>query len=301
LGEDIGYGEVLRFRTLLRDAIRKILERPENDSPVYEFLNGLNPPALAAVAVAVAAGAPPAPAAADPTIGVLIDQVESAKKAGNWVLAKSLLNTVRLMRKDPTGTRAEDPYIIQQLALATYKSAQPTPLQALQEARNILSDLGPAASHDTETVGLWGAVHKRLYELTQERPYLDAAIGGYEKGFYLRSDYYNGINAAYLFNVRASLSKPADAIADYVLAQRIRQQLIAICEGLLAAGRKLEDEYWVRATLAEAWLGLGEAEKAQEAVDKTAALGEPWMRQTTADQLAKLKVLIENSPLKAIA
>jgi hypothetical protein len=41
LGEDIGYGEVVRFRTLLKDAIVRILQQPENDSPVYEFLNGL--------------------------------------------------------------------------------------------------------------------------------------------------------------------------------------------------------------------------------------------------------------------
>jgi len=298
MGEDIGYGEVLRFRGQLKDAIVKILQQPENDSPVYEFLNGLKPPGLPAVAVAVAAAAP---AADDRTIGVLIEQVEGAKKSGNWILAKGLLGTIRLMKNDPTGVRAEDPYILQQLALATYKSAQPTALEALEEARGILSGLNPASSHDTETVGLWGAVHKRLYELTRDRTYLDAAIAAYEKGFYLRTDYYNGINAAFLFNVRASLSQPADAIADFVLAARIRRQLIAICEGLLASGRKLEDEYWVRATLAEAWLGLGDAQKSQEALDKAAPIAEPWMQQSTAEQLAKLKPLLDNSPLKALA
>ena len=298
MGEDIGYGEVLRFRSLLKDAIVKILQRPENDSPVYVFLSGLNPPAIIAAAVAVAAAAP---VSDDPTVSVLMEQVESAEKCGNWALAKTLLSSVRLMKKDPTGVRAEDPYIIQQLALATYKNAQPTARQALEEARDILSQLDPAASHDTESVGLWGAVHKRLYELTQDRAYLDAAIAAYEKGFYLRNDYYNGINAAFLFNVRASLSPPADAIADFVLAQRIRRQLIGICEGLLAPGRRLEDEYWVRATLAEAWLGLGEAQKSQEALDQAAPFAEPWMQESTAPQLAKLKPLIDASPLKALA
>jgi hypothetical protein len=297
MGEDIGYGEVVRFRTLLKDAIVKILQRPENDSPVYEFLNGLNPPALVAAVIAVAAAAP---VSADPTIGVLMEQVESAKKSGNWIVAKTLLNSVRLLRKDSTGVRAEDPYILQQLALATYKSAQPTPLKALEEARDILSELDPASSHDTETIGLWGAVHKRLYDLTQDRAYLDAAIAAYEKGFYLRNDYYNGTNAAFLFNVRAALSPPSDAIADFVLAQRIRRQAIVICEGLLASGRKLDDEYWVRATLAEAWLGLGDAQKSQEALDGAAPFAEAWMRQSTAEQLAKLKPLLDKSPLKAL-
>ncbi len=299
MGEGIDYGEVLRFRGVLKDAIVKILQRPENDSPVYEFLKGLNPPAMAAVVRAVAEAAPPPPDN-DPSIGVLMDQIESAKKAGNWTLAKSLLSSVRLMKKDPKDIRAEDPYVIQQLALATYKSEQPTPRAALEEARGILSDLSPESSHDPETVGLWGAVHKRLYELTQDRTYLDAAIGAYERGFYLRNDYYNGINAAFLFNVRAALSQPADAIADFVLATRIRRQLIDICEGLLASGRKLEDEYWVRATLSEAWLGLGNAQKSQEALDRAAPLADAWKRQTTTEQLAKLKPLIEKSPLKAL-
>jgi hypothetical protein len=298
MGDGIDYGEVLRFKGVIKDAIVQILQRPENDSPVYVFLNGLNPPALAATVAAIAAAAP---VTNDPTIGVLMEQVESAKKSGNWVGAKALLTSVRLMKQDATQVRGEDPYIIQQLALATYKSAQPTARQALEEARGILSELDPAASHDTETLGLWGAVHKRLYEMTQDRTYLDAAIAAYEKGFYLRNDYYNGINAAYLFNVRASLSPPADAIADFVLAERIRRQVIGICEGLLASGRKLDDEYWVRASLAEAWQGLGDAQKSQEALDGAAPFAEAWMRQSTADQLAKLKPLIDKSPLKALA
>jgi hypothetical protein len=57
-----------------------------------------------------------------------------------------------------------DPYIVQQLALATYKSEQPDTLQSLQKAKSIVEALGPATSCDAETVGLWGAIHKRLWE-----------------------------------------------------------------------------------------------------------------------------------------
>jgi hypothetical protein len=57
----------------------------------------------------------------------------------------------------------------------------------------------------------------------------------------------------------------------------------------------------VRATLAEAWLGLGDAQKSQEALDQAAPFAEAWMRQSTADQLAKLKPLLDKSPLKALA
>src|SRR5712691_5792783 len=52
LGEDIGFDEVMRFRELLTKAIGQIMEKNprDQDSPVYAFLSGLNPPAIAAVA-----------------------------------------------------------------------------------------------------------------------------------------------------------------------------------------------------------------------------------------------------------
>jgi hypothetical protein len=70
MGEGIDFDEVERFRAALTGAIRDILAQdpPSYDSPVYTFLNGLTPPALAAamqgVAVAVAKAAPVVDAAA---------------------------------------------------------------------------------------------------------------------------------------------------------------------------------------------------------------------------------------------
>jgi hypothetical protein len=52
----------------------------------------------------------------------------------------------------------------------------------------------PRDFHDTETLGLWGAVHKRLWDKTKDAAALDKAIRSYERGFSLRNDYYNGIN-----------------------------------------------------------------------------------------------------------
>ena len=62
----------------------------------------------------------------------------------------------------------------------------------------------------------------------------DEAVRSYERGFYLRNDYYNGINLAYLLNVRsANTATPAEAIADFVQAQRVRREVIEICQELL--------------------------------------------------------------------
>src|SRR4029077_530460 len=77
-------------------------------------------------------------------------------------------------------------------------------IAALNEARDLLTLLNPRTSNDTETLGLWGAVHKQLWNKTGDPAALNAAIRSTERGYYLRNDYYNGINYAFLLNVRAA-------------------------------------------------------------------------------------------------
>ena len=89
------------------------------------------------------------------------------------------------------------------------------------------------SSTDTETLGLYGAVRKRLWDATGATAHLDKAIWAREKGFYVKNDYYNGINLALLLNVRAARSaesQPSEAIADFITAQRIRRRVLALCQ-----------------------------------------------------------------------
>ena len=127
-----------------------------------------------------------------------MDQVEAAFARSDFVTAKSLLSVVRSMMPNEV-------YVIQKLALATYESKLPNAVDALNEACQILEGLGPTTSTDTETLGLYGAVQKRLWVATEGLPHLDTAIWAYEKAFYVKNDYYNGINLAFLLNVRAAL------------------------------------------------------------------------------------------------
>ena len=99
-----------------------------------------------------------------------------------------------------------DSYVVQKLALATYKSKIPTTVDALKEAEQILLTLRPESSTDTETLGLFGSVQKRLWEETKDPLHMDKAIWALEKGFYVKNDYYNGINLAYMLNVRAGMN-----------------------------------------------------------------------------------------------
>ena len=340
MGEDIGYDEVLRFRAQLTNAIRDIINqspRP-NDSPVYTFLNGLTPPALAkaiqGVATAAANTAPVLAAAQTSGLayGQMMQQVDEAQAEGDFSAAKALLTRLRKKMKEAAVTaaeearmkgvegvqeRPEDPYVLQRLALVTYKSKHPSLEAALQEARAILATLNPETSNDTETLGVWGAVHKRLWEVSQDHAALDIAIRAYERGFYLRNDYYNGINFAYLLNVRAASScHLADAAASadertriraaavgcFVHAGAVRQEVLQVCQALLAAEQLTDEEkYWVIATMAEAQLGMGEATRAQQTLDEAFAVASAdWMRDSTQEQMEKLRVLMADSPLRFV-
>jgi hypothetical protein len=324
LGEDIGVSEAKRFTTELTAAIQKIMATaPELrwDSPVYKFIDRLTPPAIAAeVKAAVAAATTPAGDAAPPAHSEMMERVDEAQKKGDWLKAKILLEEIREWRRggaskspvDEQVESSEDPYILQRLALATYKSKYPSPKEAFEGARDLLALLEPQTSNDTETLGLWGSVHKRLWELTKDSSHLDEAVRAYERGFYLRNDYYNGINYAYLLNERAAhpIGFP-EAIADFVQARRVRQEVISICNRWLAsntrttplpAGSKFpESRYWGLATLAEAHIGVGEEAPGQQRLaEALAAAPEPWMKQSTQDQVDKLRALLAASPLKKL-
>ena len=327
LGEDIGVSEAKRFTTALTAAIQEIMStEPElrGDSPVYKFIERLTPPSISPAvraAMAAASSTEKVAGAATPAHSELMQRVDEAQKKGDWVKAKMLLEEIREMRRagtletsaDQQVENPEDPYVLQRLALATYKSKYPTPEEAFKAARDLLKLLEPQTSNDTETLGLWGSVHKRLWELTKETSYLDEAVRAYERGFYLRNDHYNGINYAYLLNERAAHPIGfAETVADFVQARRIRMEVISICNEWLESnprtaplppGSKFpEKRYWVLATLAEAQIGLeDEALGQQRLEDAFAAAPEERMKQTTREQVTKLKALLAASPLKKLA
>jgi hypothetical protein len=347
MGEGIDYDEVERFRKELMETIVGVYSKDPrpNDSPVYTFLEKLTPPARAkaihAVAEAAAESAPRAGQGNTPggesangdtrKYSELWDEADAAQKAGDFGEAKSLLKIIRKKMTppeldDPNAPRQpEAPYIIQRLALVTYKEAEVeaqkvrkqkqslTPEeerglneilhQALTEARGLLETLAPTTSNDTETLGLWGAVHKRLWDETRDAAYLDEAVRGYERGFYLRNDYYNGINLAYLLNVRAAHApRRAEAVADFVQAERVRREVLSICESALTdSALSADDKYWVLATMAEAYLGVGdEAAARQKFQEASSVASAEWMKDSTQDQMDKLRRLLADSPLKYV-
>lgn len=280
LGDGIDYDEVIRFREELKAAIISILERPEIDSPVYTYLAGLRPPIWdGQETIAEKIG--------DSTLSDIIEKAELAIKDKNFPTAIQLLNTALLLDKNSI-------FVIQRLTLATYKSEHPSLKDALYKALEILATLEPETSTDPETLGLAAAIYKRLWENGEGEGYIDKAIYYLEKGFYIKNDYYNGINLAFLLNARGFHSLGEEKIADYVLASRIRKRVISICETLIQGdleGRG--DKYWIFATLAEAYYGLGLTKSYEENLQKASYCNPAsWQDETTKEQIKKLSAFI---------
>ena len=323
LGEDIGSSEARRFGSMLTNSIKEIMSKDpkDKDSPVYTFLNNLREPQLAAAlqeAIQNKTEIKEENKKTDEdlkTHSELMKEVDKAQKEGDWITAKIFISTILKNLKSGNNEK-EDPYVLQRLAFITYKSKSPTEIDSLKEAHGYLTLLHPADSNDTETLGLWGAVHKRLWELTKERNDLDEAIRAYERGFYLRNDYYNGINYAFLLNSRSAESTdPAEAIADFVQARRARKEVLSICqkwikenplpEGKDVTPKVLEEywksRYWVQATMGEAFIGLNDEANAIHLLEDTYSnASEKWMQESTETQIEKLRKLLNNSPVDLI-
>ncbi len=292
LGEDVGFEEVLRFKDEIGAAIREILAGDDVDSPVYTFLHDLQPPTLSGAAEPPQAEEP-APQAE--STRALMDAAAAAGGAGQWAAARDILTGVRALRPN-------DSYVVQQLALATYRAEEPTPEEALAAAERLLTEeLDPAASRDPATLELWAAIRTRLWDLTQDPEHLAAALVAREAAWHMRGEPDDGITLAFLLNLRATRSEPADAIADWVLAGRVRRKVAAAAEAALA-GAPPDARFRLLATLWEAAVGLGDAEAATrwEAEARAAAPDEQAIADTET-HLANLQTLLAGSPLGLIS
>ncbi len=317
LGEEIGFREANRLIAELQDAIRIIMNDPRTDSPVYTFLPGLQPPqvkmaeAIAVVQKIAAAGTDALAEVEDivgsnnPSAKLMLDAAQDKINASDFSAARTLLEEVRKIRP-------KDSFVLQQLALSTYKSKQPTIIEALKSARTILLELNPDSTNNPETLGLWGAIHKRLWEESSDPQCLSESIAALERGFYLKQDYYNGINLAYLLNVRAVETLKGDnkddAIADYVLANRVRQDVIRYTTPLVKDmkaeekatpsddNKRKESEinrYWIVASRWEAAIGLGDNDSASKWENEAKAMQvADWMQEARENQGIKLRALL---------
>lgn len=189
----------------------------------------------------------------------------------------------------------------QQLALCTYKDTQLRPEFKFRKSLEILQGIGlndPATS-DPETLGLGGAVYKRMWEHDGNEAHLRAALGLYCAGWERNREEdkgYCGGNAAYILDLLAYLAERtahrtgAEGNADQLRAEAetIREEMRDLLVTLPLPDDK-ENKYWRFATQAEIHFGLREYETAGEYLRRAKELQVgAWAHESTTIQLLNL-------------
>jgi hypothetical protein len=173
LGKDIGHSEAIRAQKALRALIQKALASPSPDSPVYTYLPRLQQPSMT-----------------ENEYRQLLDETEAIQEklsaliqSGQQAFKDSRADDAVKAFAAAAQMKPGEPYLIQQLALATYKAGKPSKFDALIEGLRTIDQLGPDKSNDPETLGITGAIRKRLWQETGDIAQLDAAIRYYGRGF----------------------------------------------------------------------------------------------------------------------
>lgn len=328
-GEAISAAEQARFVPLLAGVMRELIAGEQRrlatdphtgratDSPVYQFLTDMAPPRYDPKTFAEPpAYVPPAqrkPAGAlpGPSLASIIDAAEAAKRRTDFAEARRLFELAIQRQAEGRKDPKPDLFLAQRLALVTYKHGErkdpatgkldpAVALAALLDAQQVLARFcEPNLSNDPETLGLSGAIHKRLFDLPPHDPYhLEQAIRFYERGFYVKRDYYNGINVAFMYNLQAQMQASRyDAIVSHGHANKIRQLVAELCEALIqdeAGFAQRGDQEWVYLTLAEAYQGLGRQADEARLAQTIARVASDFAKQTYQQQRDKLQAAMDN-------
>lgn len=193
----------------------------------------------------------------------------------------------------------------QRHALCTYKDPDLPVDERLSLALEILEEGEDLAStHDPETLGIAGAIHKRRWEVDGQRRHLERSLALYRAGYEVGPEVdqgYTGINAAYVLDLLADLEAqeatrdgraPEPSARDRE-AREIRTRLATVLPGLPERPETawVREKWWFYATLAEACFGLERYEEALEWLERgreRAADLPEWELQSTVTQLAGL-------------
>ncbi len=318
-GEKIAEEEADRFVQHLAKILRGTLAaKARNDSPVYTFLPGmkssryqvrdLEPPPYVSPQDRDQATIP-----GESSIAQLIASAETARRDKRFSVATALFQKSIDLQTAGDENAKPDSFLAQRLTLVTYKHGEQQFYQQAIDAEAFIATLNdaeailerfcaPRITNDPETLGLAGAINKRLFDVTDNRAYLDLAINFYERGFYIRSDYYTGINVAFMYTMKANLLRdPEDAfqaIVCYGHANVIRRKVAAIVQQLIDdedTFSKLpnSEKQWIYMTQAEAYQGLGMEPERELLAGKIQRVADEFGLDSYKAQQAKLQAAID--------
>jgi len=248
--EDIGATEAERCQKALISLIEKVTKDRMTDSPLYEYIHGIQPPTLPEEEYA----------------SIIKDLAESEKHIFALVeRAKELMNKSNFIEAAKLWHKAterieNEPYFIQQKALCTYKSKNPSERMALIDGLAIINELEPdGLTNDPETLGITGAIYKRLWLLDKDIEQLNRAINYYGKCFKIRYDYYTGENYALCLEFMSKLDMDAEEKVYFKIeAKKTREKIITLLIELNhdESFEQRNDKKWIYATLSNCFLAL---------------------------------------------
>lgn len=249
LETDIGSKEARRAISALKKQIEETLTNPQKDSPVYTFLPNLIQPVLTEQEFEeILEDAEEV----QESFSNLLSEAEAASRESDHLGAAKCFIDLLALRKG-------DSYLRQQAALHTYKTKRPSEYMALMDANVLLEPLKPITSNDPETLGISGAIYKRLWKLTNDPVILDTAITLYNRGFDVRGDYYNGENAATCLDIRSHIQTDEnEAMFDRMSAKKIRESIVKKLKEVINQNdfNERSDKKWIFATLANCYFSL---------------------------------------------
>jgi predicted acylesterase/phospholipase RssA len=226
-----------------------------------------------------------------------VDEIKQALSKEDFGKARRLLKAFL----GPIGREPEQlKWARQKLALSTYKDKEIQNETALEEALRALAGEGLQNSADPETLGLAGAIHKRLWEITSDVRQLSKSSNYYQRahtaayqqaqavgetGAALEKWAYGAINAALVLDL---LAAEEDTSANHTKADGLRQEICSKRDQILAVTDP-EIAWWLRASLVEAYFGLVDPAQAKALLVDALKLNPlQWQRESMARQLANL-------------
>lgn len=284
LGEDIGADEAQRCQQELAETIENVTKNSIIDSPLYDFIKDINPPQIPE-------------AEYKKIIGDLAERETHifaiVEKAKDHMLEDEFVEAAKLWGKAADAVPSED-YFLQQQALSVYKSKEPSETTALADALRIIEKLSPDGdSNDPETLGLTGAIYKRMWLSNADIECLKRATKYYAKGFQIRNDYYTGENYALCLDMMSGVEEDDDEKTYYLIAAKnARKQIIKILEdveGVIEEDKIGVEIKWAIATLSNCYYGLGEDEKGEKFEKIFLSIAEAkWEKDTFQENKNKL-------------
>ena len=260
LGEDIGVDEAERCKKELTELINSVTENKNVDSPLYKFINKIQPPILPKSEYIQLIDDL---AEKEKVIFALVEKAKSETANSNFEQASKLWE--KISNKVPS-----EPYFIQQWALCKYKS-DAKELENLTDALAIIEKLIPddQNTNDPETLGICGAIYKNMWWLTKKQSTLERAIEYYGKCYNITNNYYNGENYALCLDEKVANNidcEEEEKVYCKFAAKKTRKAVINDLRDLIALDEldNRSDKKWIFATFSNCCLALDESDDANK-------------------------------------